>query len=70
MQLVTRLVSVDKGWAKLKNICLVISCTYNEMQRRRRTRQQLAQLSAHQLKDIGIDPAQQQEEIRKYFWQR
>ncbi|MCE2571153.1 DUF1127 domain-containing protein [Motilimonas eburnea] len=53
-------------WGKLVN---KISATYDLWQHRRTSRQHLAQLSSHQLKDIGIDPAQREEEIRKYFWQ-
>ncbi|MFO6424068.1 DUF1127 domain-containing protein [Motilimonas sp. KMU-193] len=66
-----RLVVVSRVgfWQRGVKLASKISETYVLWQRRRTTRQQLAQLSAHQLKDIGVDPAQREEEIRKYFWQ-
>ncbi len=56
-------------WSLCVKLIGKISDTYVLWQHRRTSRQHLAQLSAHQLKDIGVDPAQREEEIRKYFWQ-
>lgn len=69
MELVSNRIRLDKAWLGIKRTWQLISITYTKMQHRRSSRNHLSQLSAHQLKDIGIDTAQQHEEVNKYFWQ-
>lgn len=59
------IVLYDYLLVKLKK-CLLVFKQWHE---NKRTRDYLAEMSPHLLKDIGITESERQEELRKKFWQ-
>jgi uncharacterized protein YjiS (DUF1127 family) len=53
----------------LSAIVLRVVATITLWQRRMRQRGQLARLSDHELRDIGLARPLQYSEVRKHFWQ-
>jgi uncharacterized protein YjiS (DUF1127 family) len=62
---------VDLDAALARGVCAVTAAVwraYREAARRQRTRQALAELSPHMLRDIGVTPAAARHEASKPWW--
>ncbi|RYH10698.1 DUF1127 domain-containing protein [Tropicimonas sp. IMCC6043] len=50
------------------DLLVLVAATLVKWDRNRRSRRVLAQLTPHQLRDVGLTPEMVSEELRKPFW--